>query len=393
MEKIDITTGLYIPKQVFLDPKANILNEATLQNLGVNNVLAFTYPKGIVIKCIEENSYWEWREREGGDGPGLMNTDFVYPANIIVDLVDYSNKIYNFFTWIDKQVDDLEIAVENIYQPNVLIRSVSPGIVGKTYTYGSGNYEAMINKVRYINPVNFVTTITDATPNYKRIDLVYITINGVIAKLEGVESLTDATAPALPVNSLALSYISVFGTTVTEIIQPSGDPLKEDKINKQTVITGYETSNFFYASINAITFWFKNNALAWLGSWGTAIADADTLLVGKSGVLGTRTWLQVKTALSLIFQVIDEQIEIGASTTVQNAWKGKTILFTANCTITVPTTLDPSLMFPFRTLTGVTVTWAITAPFTWEVTPVNTLERTVGHFMRRGSTNTIILDQ
>jgi hypothetical protein len=50
-------------------------------------------------------------------------------------------------------------------------------------------------------------------------------------------------------------------------------------------------------------------------------------------------------------------------------------------------------MFPFRTLTGVTVSWAITAPFTWEITPINTTEKTVGHFMRRGNTNTIILDQ
>ena len=88
----------------------------------------------------------------------------------------------------------------------------------------------------------------------------------------------------------------------------------------------------------------------------------------------------------------DSQIEVSASTNILAAWDKKTILFTANCTITVPATLLPQFGFVFRTLAGVTVTWAITAPFTWETAPSITPEKTTGSFMRRGSTNTILLD-
>jgi hypothetical protein len=91
-------------------------------------------------------------------------------------------------------------------------------------------------------------------------------------------------------------------------------------------------------------------------------------------------------------RIIDTQIEVSSSTNVLVAWNQKTILFTANCTITVPATLLPQYGFVFRTLAGVTVTWAITAPFTWETTPTTTPAKTTGSFMRRGNTNTILLD-
>ena len=91
-------------------------------------------------------------------------------------------------------------------------------------------------------------------------------------------------------------------------------------------------------------------------------------------------------------RIVDSQIEVSSNTNISNLWNKKTILFTANCTITVPATLLPQLGFVFRTLAGVTVTWQITAPFTWETTPTTTPEKTTGSFMRRGSTNTILLD-
>ena len=90
-------------------------------------------------------------------------------------------------------------------------------------------------------------------------------------------------------------------------------------------------------------------------------------------------------------RIIDSQIEIASNSSMNNIWNGKTILFTANCTITVPATLLSQFSFVFRTLAGVTVAWAITAPFTWETTPTTTPEKTTGSFMRKGSTDTILL--
>ncbi|WP_035647315.1 hypothetical protein [Flavobacterium sp. ASV13] len=122
---------------------------------------------------------------------------------------------------------------------------------------------------------------------------------------------------------------------------------------------------------------------------GTAITAADNILTAFGKL---QKQISDNVASIALKQVKDDQVEISANSNVQNSWHGQTILFTANCTITVPSTLNNSLMFPFRTLAGVTVTWAITSPFIWETTPLATGEKTVGYFMRRGSTNTIFLD-
>jgi hypothetical protein len=91
-------------------------------------------------------------------------------------------------------------------------------------------------------------------------------------------------------------------------------------------------------------------------------------------------------------QVKDSQIEVNGSTNVSNAWNGKTILVTASCTITIPATLLDQFMFVGRTLAGVTLTIAITAPFTFETVPTTITEKKTFSLIRRGSTNTILLD-
>jgi hypothetical protein len=91
-------------------------------------------------------------------------------------------------------------------------------------------------------------------------------------------------------------------------------------------------------------------------------------------------------------QVKDSQIEVNGSTNVSNAWNGKTILVTASCTITIPATLLDQFMFVGRTLAGVTLTIAITAPFTFETAPTTITEKKTFSLIRRGNTNTILLD-
>jgi hypothetical protein len=122
----------------------------------------------------------------------------------------------------------------------------------------------------------------------------------------------------------------------------------------------------------------------------TIVDTADSNKAKKVSLTNFKAYLL--TWITGLFQSKDNQVEISANSNVLNAWNGQTVLFTANCTITVPSLLNNSLMFVFRTLSGVTVTWAITAPFTWETTPTTTPEKTTGNFMRRVSTNTILLD-
>ena len=99
MENVsEIITGLYIPAQITLDPKAYCLSESVLSSLGNSSALAFTYFDGLTVKCQLEKTIWEWREvKIGEENTGLVPNDFVYPINIIVAGIDYSGKKYNFF--------------------------------------------------------------------------------------------------------------------------------------------------------------------------------------------------------------------------------------------------------------------------------------------------------
>jgi len=91
-------------------------------------------------------------------------------------------------------------------------------------------------------------------------------------------------------------------------------------------------------------------------------------------------------------QDISNQVEVSASQTIPNSWHGKTVLFTASCTVTVPSSLIASFIFNGITLPGVTLTWAITTPHTWLFgTPGPTVEKQIFTFSKRGATNSILL--
>lgn len=91
-------------------------------------------------------------------------------------------------------------------------------------------------------------------------------------------------------------------------------------------------------------------------------------------------------------QDIANQVEVSASQNAQASWHGKTVIFTANCTITIPEALIHSYIFSGITLPGVTVNWAITSPKTWLLgTPTPTAEKQIFTMMQRGDTNSILL--
>lgn len=86
------------------------------------------------------------------------------------------------------------------------------------------------------------------------------------------------------------------------------------------------------------------------------------------------------------------QIEIGSNTPAQEAWKGKLILITASCTITIPATLSNEWGCEIATLTGVTLTMAITTPKTWLFgTPTTIPEKSIFTLAQRGGTNSIAI--
>lgn len=101
----DILTGLKTASQQPLDAKLYSLSESALEDLGANSNLAYTYYKGMRVYCAEEQSTWEWREvQEEEDEDPLLDIGFIYPSNLTVNGVNYSNKEYNFFPVSSKQL-------------------------------------------------------------------------------------------------------------------------------------------------------------------------------------------------------------------------------------------------------------------------------------------------
>lgn len=97
----NILLGLKVQSQIPLDVKGYSLSEDTLQDLGENNYLAFSYHKGLTVFCLNEGTRWEWREPEIGETEiPLLAEDFIYPPNHSAFGVDYSNKAFNFFPYL-----------------------------------------------------------------------------------------------------------------------------------------------------------------------------------------------------------------------------------------------------------------------------------------------------
>ena len=110
---------------------------------------------------------------------------------------------------------DLKTDIDNIYQPDVVIRYTAPTRVGDTFTFPNAGYDVLLSKVLHTNTSQLVTTIAVATTDYKRTDLIYYKSDDTIVKIQGTESTTVAIRPDVPVGGIGLCFINVFGATVS----------------------------------------------------------------------------------------------------------------------------------------------------------------------------------
>lgn len=298
--------------------------------------------------------------------------------------------------------------------------SISLGIA----SIAANDFAWRLNQIIYNTPQAYSVAINNATPGYYRNDIIVGDDSGSYRKIEGNSSLTEAVDPPTPAGTIKLGSISIFGATIGTPITPSegyqtktekspiyiqgggggninvnddrgyyeieayGSPLISLEDQQGFIYPGKEitfrnigTQNLVFQNddvtteMNKLFFTFPGNDIF-------ILKPKETIVFKKTN----------NSKLAYVGVVYDDQIEVGTNQNVNDLWNGKTVLFTANCVITVPNTLLVKYGFVFRTLAGVTVTWAITAPFAWETTPSTTPEKTTGHFMRRGSTNTILLD-
>lgn len=119
---------------------------------------------------------------------------------------------------------------------------------------------------------------------------------------------------------------------------------------------------------------------------GDSISAVDTIL-SAFGKLQKQI-----TNLSSTKQDISNQLDVTLPATVDNSWHGKTIFFTNSGTLTIPASLTDAFLFNGITITGVTITWAITSPHVWYFgTPSSTPEKQIFTLTKKGTTNNILL--
>lgn len=112
----DINAGIRTVSQIALEWDSSVKNEAVLAYLGVNNELAYTYQKGKLFYCADEQSRWEWRSPLTEDEQGLMPEHFVYPAGLEdVNEINYSEQAYNFFPYNVSNTVNFQQLVDSLY--------------------------------------------------------------------------------------------------------------------------------------------------------------------------------------------------------------------------------------------------------------------------------------
>jgi hypothetical protein len=229
---------------------------------------------------------------------------------------------------------DLNNRIDAIESPDALLISVPTTVSGSTITFPANSYQARINQKYVINSASYSTTITAAANNYHRTDLIELTSEGTFNKIIGEESLVTAVKPIVSANAVEVTSINIFGAIVGEPTEP------------------FDSSE----------------------------------LLQKGGYAGTAK------DLDLAKQDISNQIEVGTNQSISTSWHGKTVFFTANCTITVSASLIDNFIFNGITLPGVTVIWAIIPPHSWLFgTPAATTEKQIFTLTKRGGTNDILL--
>jgi len=97
MAFIDILTSFRVPAQFPLDIKGYALSLADMQDLGVNDVKAFTYYEDMKVICVETHLTYNWREEREIGEVGVLPVSFTYPNGAIAAGINYSNRVFNFF--------------------------------------------------------------------------------------------------------------------------------------------------------------------------------------------------------------------------------------------------------------------------------------------------------
>jgi hypothetical protein len=277
----NIPTNLSVASMLPNDPKVWVKSKTQLASLGVANNLAYTYYDTMRVICADEKEIYEWREEKTvGETGGLVATSFTYPSGLIVNGVDYSNRIFNFFRVL--LPEDVQENLENIATN---LASYEVANVGA----GNGLYKNTTNPTALVNRFNFKSVkLENAEPTGTSIvEGITPSTDELSFKMKTLDSETlifDSSVPGklkinMPSTSSLLDFYVRCDATVTYFDWLAANTLA----NGGAPIVGYE-----YKGFGTIAKPFVDTRIFTLGSPGipatinsnTAISNAKVAYIG-----------------------------------------------------------------------------------------------------------------
>lgn len=95
-------TGFNLPAQFPNDFKVFFKTFAEMIDLGIDSNKAFTYYRGMLSFCLEDNQLYIWEPKNArkAQSEGVMPIGFTYPSNTPNAFgIEYANIEYNFFSY------------------------------------------------------------------------------------------------------------------------------------------------------------------------------------------------------------------------------------------------------------------------------------------------------
>ena len=217
MPDINITSGIFNTSQLPLDSKTYFKTLAELQSLGSGDFKAFYYYEDLIVYCLETKTNYKWREAQFTNEPGVISSSFTYPANSVVDGVDYSNRTFNFFEITENRLEDFGVFYS-----------------GQGLTYDCYADAYVIQNQSYSAPFTQVTlSPSPTTIGEFRLDLVVANTDGTITVVEGDES-TDPLRPDINENTQRVIGEILLSDNITEPPTASNELIYNENVEWTT---------------------------------------------------------------------------------------------------------------------------------------------------------------
>lgn len=265
----------------------------------------------VAVKALEDykksqaEDFWNYYDAQEVNNE-LIITSSTCSINLTGSLVELHALIYNIFLFMP--ADGNLAFIKNSQANSILIKHEAGDIVDRRYVFSfpdGQDLEVLPNqivafKIRKIGNNDGKIEFVGASQSVDESNLMHLTGDETVDDVKTFLKPIIIPEAIEPEHAVPLGQMEATDAQVLADAKDYADT-KEDAVNKTSSLSGKEASNSWFPSTNGLTSWLKNFSSAWFGAHSTEVADADTLLIGKSGVLGTRTYAQIKMSLATVF--------------------------------------------------------------------------------------------